>query len=140
MRIGFRAFASFFVCVGLGAASAAQAASVTYTCSLASKQHKAWIPQVLFIGHDSAQDRVIVSDPMVLHFNDAPIEGRVARDTARRTVFAWHYTARDSKGQNATMRFHATWSKDTKQMKLTAAPDGFSKQFHGSGTCETGTL
>jgi hypothetical protein len=130
------------VAVVLALSAATQAgAKMTYTCTLTPTQSKTWIPKVLFIGHDETQDRVVVSDPMVLYFNDRiPVEGRVSAETPQRITFVWDYFAKDSRGQRAKMQFHATWVKSTQRMKVTATPAGYSKRFTGAGTCELATL
>lgn len=118
-------------------AGVAAEASVTYTCKLSSTQHKAWIPDVLFIGHDAQKSRVVVSDPIVLHFNDAPVEGRVTKNTPQQITFSWDYTAQDARGKRAKMQFLATWNKAAQRMKVTAKPVGYSQSFVGRGSCET---
>ncbi|MCK0150894.1 hypothetical protein MWU54_12715 [Marivita sp. S6314] len=122
--------------VGMMVAGSA-AAQVTYTCELTSPQRKAWIPDILFIGHDAEKGRVVISDPIVLHFNDRrPIEGRVSIDNAKRITFAWNYTATDSKGKRAKMLFRATWLKADQEMRITAMPAGYHTGFNGVGTCD----
>lgn len=124
------------VVLALSAASEASA-KVTYTCTLTSAQSKTWIPKVLFIGHDQAKGRVVVSDPMVLYFNDRiPVEGRVSAETPQRITFSWDYFAKDSRGQRAKMLYRATWMKSTRKITVQASPAGYPKQFNGTGTCD----
>ena len=138
VRKGFGLLGAAVLAFGFAAKAEAQ---VTYTCTLSSSQSKSWIPDVLFIGHDAAKTRVVVSDPIVLYFNDRqPVEGRISADNAKRITFAWNYVAKDSKGQTAKMLFRATWNKATEKMKVTATPAGFSKGSVGSGTCDRASL
>lgn len=115
----------------------AASGDVTYTCDVAPSHDKAWIPEVLFIGHDTHKSRVVVSDPLVLHFNNRmPVEGRIASETAKRTTFVWSYLATDHRGKRARMQFQATWHKDTQKITVQATPAGFTKRFRGTGSCE----
>lgn len=132
-----KGFGLWFAAVLALAVATDTAAQVTYICKLSSAQSKSWIPDVLFIGHDDAKKRVVVSDPIVLYFNDRqPVEGRVSVDNSKRITFAWDYIAKDSKGQRAKMLFRATWVKATQQMKVTATASGYGNGSVGSGTCD----
>jgi hypothetical protein len=112
-------------------------AQTTYTCSLKEAGRSNWIPPVLFIGHDPAANRVVVSDPIVLHFNDRqPVEGKVDTENDKRVTFVWELKTRDTRGQSATMIYRATWVKADKRMNITATALGYESGIQGFGTCE----
>lgn len=115
-------------------------AQTVYNCSLKEAGTSNWIPPVLFIGHDPAANRVVVSDPIILHYNDRqPVEGKVDTENAKRVTFVWELKTRDSRGQSATMVYRATWVKANKRMNITAMALGYESGIQGHGTCEVTT-
>lgn len=115
-------------------------AQTTYNCSLKNAGSTNWIPPVLFIGHDPAANRVVVSDPYILHFNDRqPVEGKVDTENAKRVTFVWELKARDDRGQSARIVYRATWVKANKRMNITATALGYESAIQGHGTCEVKT-
>ena len=132
--------ASLFLCVAATLPNGA-AAKTTYTCFLQPVAGAGWIPGVLFIGVDPARDRVVVSDPIVLHFNDRkPVDGRIAVDTDKRITFAWDYRAKDKDGNRAKLTYQATWNKSSQEMRILAAAAGRPNQFQGKGRCKKANL
>ena len=113
---------------------AAARAAETFICQLTPYGRGNWIPDVLFIGRTGAA--VVVSDPVVLHFNGAPLSGRVAAENARRVTFVWRYAVRDRRGNRAAqMIYRATYLKGSGEMRISATPAGHVERFHGRGRC-----
>jgi len=121
----------------LCAASSAVQAAQTYVCRIAENGRSGWIPEILFIGRDPGADEVIVSDPLILYYNDrAPVRGRVAEDNARRVTFVWSIRASTRAGQSVRrLQYTATWIKSAQRMLIAATPIGYDRQFSGEGTC-----
>lgn len=112
-------------------------AQTAYTCALKEAGTSKWIPAVLFVGHDPANDRVVISDDIVLTFNNRkPIEGQVVTENNKRVTFSWEVKIKDSRGQTARMQYRATWVKAAKRMNVVATPFGYANGFQGYGSCQ----
>lgn len=115
-------------------------AQTTYTCALKEAGTSNWIPEILFVGHDPATNKVVISDPIVHQFNNRqPIDGRVDTNNAKRVTFVWEVKMKDSRGQSARMQYRATWVKAAKRMNVVATPFGYANGFQGYGSCKVAT-
>ncbi len=112
-----------------------------YECKVANTRSQGnWLPEVLFIGHDRAAKKVIVSDPIILYFNDSqPVEGKVNTDNKKRITFTWRLRA-DANGQSANMAYRATYMKATGRLNISGSPLGFENRYTSSGKCEVKPL
>ncbi len=122
--------------VCLLAAGMAEAAT-TYICRISENGNSGWIPEILFIGHEDDADSIVVSDPLILYYNDrAPVRGRKAAENARRVTFVWSIPASTRSGQSVRrLQFTATYLKSARRMLISATPLGYSNHFSGEGTC-----
>lgn len=120
-------------------AGTAQAAD-QYVCKITNGGPTGWLPDVLFIGHDRKTDNVVVSDPIILHFNDKkPIKGVVDTDNKVRTTFRWKVRARSETSQHATLRYSATYQKASGKVTMAMYPSGYENKIFGDGTCKKTT-
>ncbi len=121
----------------LFAAPMAKAAQ-TYVCRIQEHGNSGWIPEILFLGVEDDNSSVVVSDPLILYFNDrAPVRGRVAMDNPRRKTFVWTIPARTRSGQYARhLQYTATYVKAAGRMLVSATPPGFGSHYSGEGTCQ----
>ncbi|MGH1412220.1 MAG: hypothetical protein ACRBB0_01930 [Pelagimonas sp.] len=117
------------------------AAGKSYECKIVNTRSQGnWLPKVLFIGHDETKDTVIVSDPIILYFNDRqPIQGHVSTDNNKRTTFTWKLKTK-TKQQYATIAYRATYMKATGRLNISGSPLGYSNRYTSSGTCEVKPL
>lgn len=129
--------------LGLAAAAAAfllavpaQAAD-TYVCKLKGHGPGNWIPTDVFIGHDTKSGKVVVSDPVILHYNKGqPMAGEVAISNSKRITFAWKVFGKSKSGQVAPNLFYrATYLRGSGQMQIQMTPAGYANRFQGSGKC-----
>lgn len=96
-----------------------------------------WLPEVLFIGHDVSKKEVTISDPIILYYNDRqPVQGKLLRDNAARSTFAWDVKTQDRSGQRATIKYRATYLKASGKLSISATPLGYGNNFVGGGKCE----
>ncbi|WGW02423.1 hypothetical protein [Tropicibacter oceani] len=121
--------------------AAAMAKGTGYECAIKAPGNNGWLPEVLFIGHDTTSHAVVVSDPIILYYNDRqPIQGRVKTDNAKRTTFAWKLDAKSNSNQRVTITYTATYLKGSGEVTMQAMPLGYANIFHGKGRCEVKTL
>lgn len=113
------------------------AAQYALQCRIEAEGRHGWVPDFLFIGVDPEQDRVVISDPIVLQFNnDRPVEGSIAVDNPVRITFRWSLAVRDGAGNRTpAMIYRATLFKDDLSMRISAQPAGYQEIFTGKGLC-----
>ena len=131
-------FLSAVVFLLFGAAQSANALTI-YDCNLKNAKKRGWIQPRVVIAHDEAKDAVVVSDPLILHYNDKqPLRGRVAESNDRRITFAWDLGETRSASGQTTQRFQyrATYIKGNKQFFVTAKPLGYPNGFREDGRCK----
>ncbi|MBO9464978.1 hypothetical protein J7443_07045 [Tropicibacter sp. R15_0] len=123
-------------------ATPALAKGFTYECKVADVRSQGyWLPEVLFIGHDIDNDVVIVSDPIILHYNDSqPIAGKLSVENKKRTTFSWSVKVKTTRGQTAKINYRATYYKKDGSLSITATPLSYEERFNGRGTCEVKAL
>lgn len=119
-------------------AAPAQADGVGYQCKVAiSAQQGRWVPEFVFIGYKPDENRVIISDPIILFFNDRqPVEGKLETDSATRLSVTWRLETKSGSGQFVRMAYRATVFKATGKLSISAKPLGYENVFTGRGTCE----
>ncbi len=118
-------------------AQPAFAGGKVYECKIGNTRSQGnWLPKVLFIGHNHTEKKVIVSDPIILHFNDRqPIEGRVSTDNSKRITFTWNLQTK-VRSQTAKIAYRATYMKATGRLNISGSPLGYSNRYTSSGTCD----
>jgi len=123
-------------------ATPAQAQGVGYQCKLATtSQQGNWLPEFLFIGYKPAENLVIISDPIILYFNDRqPVKGKLESDTDNRISVTWRLETKSGTGQFVRMAYRATIFKATGKLSISAKPLGYQDTFTGRGTCEARKL
>ncbi|WP_425101291.1 hypothetical protein [Tropicibacter sp. S64] len=128
-----------FVCAAtaLFLANPGFASQFGYECQVREISGGSYIPEVLFIGVDDQTKAVVVSDPVILYYNDRkPIAGRIKTDNAKRTTFAWDIRIKNDFNQIATIQYRATYMKANGELNLSALPVGYADTFRGKGKCE----
>ena len=109
-----------------------------YDCQIKERGQSGWIPKVVVIAHDQKSGEILVSDPIIFHFNDKqPVAAKIAVENAKRTTFSWSLKGvKNRAGQYAPhFSFRATYLKAKNSMLLTSSPSGFSNSFSGTGPC-----
>lgn len=120
---------------------AISAQSVGYLCQLDVAHTQRWVPAFLFIAHDPETGRVVISDPIALHFNGGlPVRGKVAAESTARISFTWDYPVGKNSQQTRKMLFRAGLDKRTGKVIVTAIPAGFDTLFQADGRCESQPL
>lgn len=114
-----------------------QAKGVLYACDITQKrQGVGWISDKLAIVVTQG-GQVVVSDAVILRYNQQPMQVRVGRNTDRKLVIRW--TLRNIvNAENQTtpaFEYSATLRKSTKEIAVYASPDGYPSRFSGKGTC-----
>lgn len=129
-----RAILTAIFCVAL--AGAAGAETTGYQCRINGTTERDWIQPLIFIGLDSATDRVVVSDPAILGVNGGvPVEGQLVKDNAARTTFAWTLTARSRHDRRVVMGYRATYLKASGRFNVTARSAAHDRVFTRLGRC-----
>ncbi|SMX27973.1 hypothetical protein TRP8649_02085 [Pelagimonas phthalicica] len=118
------------------------AKGTAYECKVKDVRSQGyWLPEVLFIGHDPDEDVVVVSDPIILHYNDSqPVGGKLSVDNDKRTTFTWRLKVKTSSGQFARVSYRATYYKKDGTLSISAKPLNYTNRFNGRGTCEVKAL
>ncbi|MCT4557313.1 MAG: hypothetical protein N4A61_04550 [Pelagimonas sp.] len=130
-----------FVWVSALVAQAAQAAPIGYDCTLNPKVKNGLLSPGLFIAHDPATGRVLVSDPMALHVNNGqPVAARMVSDGAKRDVFSWELKFTNRAQQKARLRYRATYFKADNRISVVVTPVGYSNRIMAKGTCKVGAV
>ena len=134
-----RAFAVFLIGLGL-CAGPVSAAEQHYLCAVNDGLEDGhWISSDYVFTVDSEAKQVVVSDPVILHFNkDQPVEGTLVTATAAKTVFTWFVFASNSGGQRTKMVYRAVLFTATNEFSVTARPTGFTNVFSARGSCTKG--
>jgi hypothetical protein len=115
--------------------SAAGATTLTYKCTFPKAQPGDWIQPLIFVAHDTEAERVVVSDGMILAFNDGhPVEGRVIADNHARITFGWTVDV-VLRVSPIRMAFRGTYVKATEQFSVSAQPYGYESTFSALGDC-----
>jgi hypothetical protein len=96
-----------------------------------------YITDVYVLQYDATSGQAIVSDGLILYYNDEqPMQARVSEDTSRRLVLTWKVRLTNSSGQAANMQFRAAYFRDSGAVVVRATPGGdYSDSFEGRGTC-----
>jgi hypothetical protein len=118
---------------------AATGKGILYDCDITEKRDRLfWISDKMAIVI-TGEGQVVVSDQVILHFNEKPMQARVTRNTARKMTIRW--TIRNAvDGNNQTvsrLNYTAVLSKDDNRIEVYARPQGFSNRFGGKGQCAT---
>ncbi|KNG95356.1 hypothetical protein [Pseudaestuariivita atlantica] len=121
----------------LAAPALAQVATA-YTCTIQKKQDIDLVPEILFIGHRSGDKTAIVSDPIVLHFNDdQPMEAKAVRVNSEKAVFRWTVRGpRTTDHRTVRLRYEVDINRKTGAIFLAARVTELRGQLSGRGTCE----
>lgn len=123
----------------MAGAGPALAAGILYDCDITEKRDGLfWISDKIGIVITAAGE-VVVSDQVILSFNEAPIKATVTRNTDRKMIIRWKVKdAVDSENQRVGIfDYNAVLDKATNRIKVYANPEGYPNRFNGSGTCST---
>lgn len=126
----------FLTAVLAAAPSLSQA--LTLQCTVpSSNAGGGYITGVYVLQHDPGSDQALVSDGLILYFNDEqPMRARVSEDTAKKLVLTWTVTMTNSTGQGAKMQFRASYFKGDKTLLVRATPGAdYTNTFEGRGRC-----
>ena len=129
------AFATVF-CAFLSAPTLA--ATTIYECQIKKARSGDWIPETLFLAHDTTTGEVLVSDPIIFYYNEErPLPAEMEVENAKRTTFRWRLQqVVNRSGQRAVdFRFRATFFTRNNSIVVTSQPAGFSNTFRGKGAC-----
>lgn len=124
---------------GLWPSGAAASELAIYECVLNPSSANAIIADFVFVGHDPEADRVVVSDALILTFNDrTPVEGRVATDNDRRITFVWELRLPLMDGTTPRTQYRLTYQRATGAASVSARPLGRELVFQAAGECRAG--
>ncbi|MBP0481659.1 hypothetical protein [Sagittula salina] len=114
--------------------------TVAYKCLVEKARADGWIQPLIFIAHDRNDGRVVVSDAVILHFNDGqPVPARVAKDNGRRTTFAWEVRAVLGRSP-VVIQYRGTYMKADRRFAVSATMPGNETAYHALGTCQVDRL
>ncbi|WP_298261874.1 hypothetical protein [uncultured Litoreibacter sp.] len=96
-----------------------------------------WDPQNFTYSREGTSKNVTVSDPLILTYLKAPVNGKILRETNKKLVLSWKVKGvRDSRGATtAAMTFKATIDRSNMTYKVTVNPLGYPDVFTGRGKC-----
>lgn len=128
----------FSALVAGGFLLAAPAQSLTLECSIRQTAGGGgYVTETYILQHDPATGEAVVSDGLILHFNDdQPMQAKVSADTDKKLVLTWDVLMRNGSGQTTRMRFRAAYFRDTAAVTIRAVPAGYSNEFEDRGTCK----
>jgi hypothetical protein len=115
---------------------AAQAAEL-YECQIEQNaSNGGWIPAQVIVNYDAAQGEVIVFDPIIKHFQGAPVQGKVEIENKKRVTFNWRLKGtKDVIGQGAEFVYRLTVIKGNMVASMTAQALNYAGPFTASGKC-----
>ena len=126
---------AFFV-FGLPAL-AASPKGVLYDCDITEKRDELfWIAdKIAIVAMDSGE--VLVTDQVILTFNELPLKARVGRNTERKFNIRWTVKniVNSSNQYTPAFEYSATLNKKNNRITVYASPDGYSDRFSGRGSC-----
>lgn len=133
----------FLAVVFLGLALAAgpvAAAEQLYLCAVNNgEEDGSWISADYVFIVDPETKVVVVSDPVILHFNkNKPIDATLVAATPAKTVFTWAVFASNSAGQRTRMVYRAVLFTAGAEFSVLAKPIGFDNSFSARGNCQPG--
>lgn len=114
--------------------------ALTLECTiLSSNAGGGYITDLYILQYDEASGQAIVSDGLILFFNDEqPMMAKMSEDTARKLVLTWKVQMTNSTGQAANMQFRASYFKGDKTVVVRATPGGdYNNNFEGRGKCRS---
>ncbi len=116
-----------------------QAAEVrgTYRCEMSDAENSyGWISKVIYI-RQFADGSVKVADPVVQHFEGAPIPARVLRDDGNRLIVKWSLkNARADSGVSISdMDYRASITRSGGAIELRTIPRHFDRGIRSGGRC-----
>ena len=120
---------------------ATPAIAKVYVCQLKDQSNSGWIPEVAVVDYDESTGVITVLDPIIEHYKEAAIPGRIATKNDKRITFAWvldNFSAR-APGRNqfvSGMRYRLTIQNSSLRATITAKPNGYRNDFRGKGQCE----
>ncbi|MCT4609749.1 MAG: hypothetical protein N4A70_11145 [Pelagimonas sp.] len=126
----------------LGFATGAQAATVGYLCDMKNSGKRSWIAQEIFFAHNQKTDEIIVSDVVILSFNNKkPMVAEKVKENAKRLTFKWRVDGVSSSGQRAKLFYRGTYVKATKKLSVSMSPGGgYEGRFNQLGSCKASAL
>ncbi|MFD1882254.1 hypothetical protein [Paracoccus pacificus] len=116
--------------------TAASARPLVYFCQLVEQGRSGWVPDFLAVSH-TPNGRIVVQDPIIQYYQNAPIEARIVVDNTVRRTYAWSLRGtRDDTGQRATsLDYRLTIQKAGGAASLSVIPRGYDNSMQGRGNC-----
>lgn len=132
-----RLLSALVICVWALPAVAATPQGILYDCNITDKKDRLyWIAdKIAIVALNSGE--VMVSDQVILRFNDTPLAAQISRNNDRRMTIRWTLkNIKNSDNQHtAAFEYTATLSKKTNRISVHASPDGYPDRFSGKGSC-----
>ena len=111
---------------------------VLYDCAFPDDSGGGWIASQIVVSHDLATGAVLVTDGVILHYNEQPIAGKVRVLTDGKTEFGWNLKNLQNSGQNLpTFEFRLRFNPANKKARIEATPVGYNNKFQATGVCKT---
>lgn len=134
MRIALAFCAALILAPLPGAAAPKQ---TIYSCSLKVARNQNWVPDQLVVSIGRSDGKVLVFDPLISYFMNAPIRAKVVVDTADRLTLKWHLQRINKVKPNnmPTMVYTAKLTKSDQRITITVTPLGYDRRFYADGVC-----
>lgn len=129
-NIGLLALAAVMVTAG-----AAMAKPVIYDCSPSSGAPDYIIQNQVLIVHDTETGAAMVNDGVVMSVYKAPIEAKVASDSADWVTFTWKIKRLKMGSVSADLDYRIKLHKPSGKMTFTVYAPSFSNQIDDIGSC-----
>ncbi len=124
----------------LGAAAVAVLLAVPamaqeYRCKMAGLDTQTgWISEDIVFYIDTSGE-IQVNDGIIQHFMKKPVKAKVSENTDARVVFKWNVDTTNNSGQRSRIAYRATFTPESKKLRVNAIPAGYGNTFFGNGTC-----
>lgn len=106
-----------------------------YRCQMAGLDTQTgWISQDIVFYIDKSGE-IQVNDGIIQHFVKKPIKATVSENTDARVVFKWNVDTTNNSGQRSRIAYRATFTPESKKLRVNALPGGYTNSFFGNGTC-----
>jgi hypothetical protein len=116
--------------------AALPATAQSYSCKMSGFDAKSgWISEVINFNIDKASGEIIVNDGIIQYFMKKQLTAKVSELGDTRAVFKWSVDTHNDAGQRSRIAYRATFTPETKKLRVNALPGGYSNSFFGNGDC-----